>query len=132
MSRNKKMMLQELCVHRGWAPPTYSSTKQGPDHVPQFSATVIVNSFSFASQAFFCSKKEAENCAAGIALNNYFVPQSQPLPSNHNSNSLSSPCKQGFTGVLAIYKFNLILWLLTLCCSASQSCCSTIQQCAER
>ncbi|KAL6175561.1 hypothetical protein ACLB2K_052200 [Fragaria x ananassa] len=39
---------------------------QGPDHIPQFSATlVVVNDVSFVSQAFLSSKKEAEASAGG-------------------------------------------------------------------
>ncbi|XP_061990437.1 protein INVOLVED IN DE NOVO 2-like [Rosa rugosa] len=92
MSMSNKTMLQELCVKRGWAAPIYSSTKQGPDHVPQFSAAVVVNGVSFASQGFLSSKKEAEAFAAGIALEKYLGPQTQ-LPITPKFNSFSSPVK---------------------------------------
>ncbi|KAL6183157.1 hypothetical protein ACLB2K_044568 [Fragaria x ananassa] len=51
---------------------------QGPDHIPQFSATlVVVNDVSFVSQAFLISKKEAEASAAGMAPEKYLGCQRQ-------------------------------------------------------
>ncbi|XP_004309111.1 PREDICTED: uncharacterized protein LOC101307946 [Fragaria vesca subsp. vesca] len=91
---SNKTLLQEVCAKKGWAAPKYCITKQGPDHIPQFSATVVANDVSFVSQGFLGSKKEAEASAAGMALQKHLGYQSQQ-PISPNVESLSSPVKVG-------------------------------------
>ncbi|KAL6221561.1 hypothetical protein ACLB2K_004957 [Fragaria x ananassa] len=91
---SNKTLLLEVCAKKGWAAPKYCITKEGPDHVPQFSATFVVNDVSFVSQGFLGSKKEAEASAAGMALEKFLGYQSQQ-PISPNVKSLSSPVKVG-------------------------------------
>ncbi|KAL6223741.1 hypothetical protein ACLB2K_002599 [Fragaria x ananassa] len=91
---SNKTLLLEVCAKKGWAAPQYCITKQGPDHFPQFSATVVVNDVRFVSQGFLGSKKEAEASAAGMALGKFLGYQSQQ-PISQNVKSLSSPVKVG-------------------------------------
>ncbi|XP_004287122.1 PREDICTED: factor of DNA methylation 3-like [Fragaria vesca subsp. vesca] len=91
---SNKTLLLEVCTKKGWAAPQYCITKQGPDHIPQFSATVVVNDVRFDSQGFLGSKKEAEASAAGMALEKFLGYQSQQ-PISPNVKSFSSPVKVG-------------------------------------
>ncbi|PRQ32317.1 putative double-stranded RNA-binding domain-containing protein [Rosa chinensis] len=72
-----KSKLQEMCQARGWTFPKYSSNQQGPPHRPRFSASVLVHGFTFNTKTMLTSKKEAECCAAGLALD-YFDENPQP------------------------------------------------------
>ncbi|KAF3439514.1 hypothetical protein FNV43_RR17792 [Rhamnella rubrinervis] len=63
-----KTRLQELCQQKKWALPTYSSTKDGPDHLPRFMASVSVNGLWFDSSTCFRSSKDAHNNAAMLAF----------------------------------------------------------------
>ncbi|XP_055818495.1 double-stranded RNA-binding protein 1-like isoform X2 [Solanum dulcamara] len=79
-----KTKLQELCHQFAWNLPEYATEKDGPDHNPCFTATVIVNGVSFESPKDQCrSSKEAQNHAAHIAYDHFTVPQSI-LFSPHN------------------------------------------------
>ncbi|KAF8663849.1 hypothetical protein HU200_055184 [Digitaria exilis] len=64
-----KSRLQELCQQRRWAPPVYQHTREGPDHVPLFRATVVVQDEKFSSPDEGArSAKEALNLAAMAAF----------------------------------------------------------------
>ncbi|XP_060197472.1 double-stranded RNA-binding protein 1-like isoform X2 [Lycium barbarum] len=77
-----KTKLQELCHQFAWNLPEYATEKEGPDHNPRFTATVIVNGVSFESPEDQCrSSKEAQNVAAHIAFDHFTVPKSDNLPS---------------------------------------------------
>ncbi len=64
--RNYKGELQEFLQARGETPPTYSSTKQGPDHAPLIECTVRAMGESAFAQGK--NKKEAESLAASRLL----------------------------------------------------------------
>ncbi|XP_030507585.2 uncharacterized protein LOC115722504 isoform X1 [Cannabis sativa] len=86
-----KSKLQELCQKNHWTLPTYTSTKQGLDHNPSFSATVVVNGQSFHTSASSKSSKEAQNDAARVAFN-HFSPTDDPLlPPIPNASSFPQP-----------------------------------------
>ncbi|VFQ61132.1 unnamed protein product [Cuscuta campestris] len=64
-----KSKLQELCRMRAWKPPEYTTVKEGPDHRPQFTSTVIVNGVPFKTPHNQSrSSKEATSLAACVAL----------------------------------------------------------------
>ncbi|KAF4367468.1 hypothetical protein F8388_025886 [Cannabis sativa] len=86
-----KSKLQELCQKNHWTLPTYTSTKQGLDHNPSFSATVVVNGQSFHTSGSSKSSKEAQNDAARVAFN-HFSPTDDPLlPPIPNASSFPQP-----------------------------------------
>ncbi|WMV09165.1 hypothetical protein MTR67_002550 [Solanum verrucosum] len=71
-----KTKLQELCHQFEWNLPEYATEKDGPDHNPRFTATVIVNGVSFESPKDQCrSSKEAQNHAAHFAYDHFILPQ---------------------------------------------------------
>nr|GLL27161.1 double-stranded RNA-binding protein 1-like isoform X3 [Ipomoea trifida] len=88
-----KSKLQELCHKQSWNQPEYRTVKEGPDHNPQFSATVIVNGIPFKTPDNHCrSSKEATNLAACIALEHFTgskltVPQQSQFPPIASSSS---------------------------------------------
>lgn len=66
--------LQELCQKNKYSMPLYEHSKEGPDHMPTFSATVTVNVFNrelSGSCTGAPSKKEAAKLAAINLLNAY-------------------------------------------------------------
>nr|CAB3474404.1 unnamed protein product [Digitaria exilis] len=64
-----KSRLHELCQQRRWSPPVYQHTREGPDHVPLFRATVVVQDEKFSSPDEGArSAKEALNLAAMAAF----------------------------------------------------------------
>ncbi|KAI0527018.1 hypothetical protein KFK09_002614 [Dendrobium nobile] len=63
-----KNRLQELCHKRMWTLPTYTNTRDGPDHNPIFGASVVVNGQTFDAPNLSKSVKEAQNKAAEVAL----------------------------------------------------------------
>ncbi|XP_015062887.1 double-stranded RNA-binding protein 1-like isoform X4 [Solanum pennellii] len=78
-----KTKLQELCHQFEWNLPAYATEKDGPDHNPRFTATVVVNGVSFESPKDQCrSSKEAQNHAAHIAYDHFNLPQRRNLPSS--------------------------------------------------
>uniref|UniRef100_A0A3Q7EX60 DRBM domain-containing protein n=1 Tax=Solanum lycopersicum TaxID=4081 RepID=A0A3Q7EX60_SOLLC len=78
-----KTKLQELCHQFEWNLPEYATEKDGPDHNPRFTATVVVNGVSFESPKDQCrSSKEAQNHAAHIAYDHFNLPQRRNLPSS--------------------------------------------------
>ncbi|KAJ4839288.1 hypothetical protein Tsubulata_035581 [Turnera subulata] len=81
-----KSKLQVVCQKQGWGLPEYETTKIGLDHLPEFRATVTVNSLSFHSQSLARSSKEAQNDAARLA----FLHFSPPLPPQEDA-AASSP-----------------------------------------
>ncbi|XP_031095589.1 double-stranded RNA-binding protein 1-like isoform X2 [Ipomoea triloba] len=88
-----KSKLQELCHKQSWNQPEYRTVKEGPDHNPQFGATVIVNGIPFKTPDNHCrSSKEATNLAACIALEHFTgskltVPQQSQFPPIASSSS---------------------------------------------
>ena len=62
-----KTMLQELAARRGYPPPTYRLTEQGPDHAKVFFATVILEGQP-RGHGEGRTKKQAEQAAAERAL----------------------------------------------------------------
>ncbi|TKW17030.1 hypothetical protein SEVIR_5G338900v4 [Setaria viridis] len=77
-----KSRLQELCQRRRWAPPVYEHTREGPDHVPLFRATVVVHDEKFSSPDEGArSAKEAYNLAAMAAFEHLTaLPAEAPVP----------------------------------------------------
>ncbi len=61
-----KMSLQDLCVSRGQAAPTYVHEASGPDHDKRFEARAVIDGVPY-SPAMGRSKKEAEQGAAQLA-----------------------------------------------------------------
>ncbi|MEO8814641.1 MAG: ribonuclease III [Mycobacterium sp.] len=61
-----KTSLQELTAARGRGVPSYQVTSTGPDHVREFTATVVVSGTAYGS-GVGRSKKEAEQKAAAAA-----------------------------------------------------------------
>lgn len=100
---NKKMYktkLQEICHEKLWSLPSYTTSREGPDHNPKFRASVVVNGTTFDSPDFNKSAKEAQNEAAKTAVNHLITTSSpvnqsrvplQSLPPWPPSSSSSSP-----------------------------------------
>lgn len=63
-----KSKLQEFCHRKKWAPPRYSCMKDGPDHIPLFKASVVVNGLNFDTLQPCKSRKEADNEVAKLAF----------------------------------------------------------------
>lgn len=76
-----KSKLQELCQRRSWELPEYTTVKDGPDHMPRFTAAVNVHGQVFETPAHCKSAKEAQNNAAQIAFDHFNVPP--PPAVNH-------------------------------------------------
>ncbi|KAL0410249.1 UNVERIFIED_CONTAM: Double-stranded RNA-binding protein 4 [Sesamum latifolium] len=74
-----KSKLQELCHRRSWELPEYTTVKNGPDHLPRFTASVNVHGEVFQTPALCRSAKEAQNIAARIAFDHFNVPSSPRL-----------------------------------------------------
>lgn len=75
-----KTRLQELCQKKSWELPIYTTGKNGPCHVPRFTATVSVQGQVFETPEEFRSVKEAQNTAARIAFDHFNV--SSPAEAN--------------------------------------------------
>ncbi|XP_073298110.1 uncharacterized protein [Primulina huaijiensis] len=68
-----KSKLQELCQRRSWNLPEYTTVKDGPDHVPRFKATTVVNGQRFETQAECKSAKAAQNSVAKMAYDHFNI-----------------------------------------------------------
>lgn len=67
-SRNYKSLLQQLVQREYATTPTYQViSEEGPDHMKNFEVTAVLNGRRFPA-ARGSSKKEAEQCAAQLAL----------------------------------------------------------------
>ncbi|CAA0841445.1 Double-stranded RNA-binding protein 4 [Striga hermonthica] len=78
-----KSKLQEFCQRCCWELPEYKTVRDGPDHLPRFTATVSVHGQVFETPEQCKSSKEAQNAAARIALehlNNPAPPQVHHTP----------------------------------------------------
>lgn len=73
-----KTKLQEICHERLWSLPSYTTSRDGPDHNPKFRASVVVNGVTFDSPDFNKSAKEAQNEAAKTAVN-HLITTSSPV-----------------------------------------------------
>ncbi|KAL5566973.1 hypothetical protein UlMin_030137 [Ulmus minor] len=63
-----KNQLQELAQRSCFNLPSYSCIREGPDHAPQFKATVNFNGETFESPTFCSTLRQAEHAAAEVAL----------------------------------------------------------------
>ncbi|KAH9297560.1 hypothetical protein KI387_029242, partial [Taxus chinensis] len=63
-----KSQLQEYAQKASLSAPVYDTVKEGPPHVPNFKASVIVNGVKYESPDGFRNRKTAEHAAAQIAL----------------------------------------------------------------
>ncbi|KAG6434089.1 hypothetical protein SASPL_105711 [Salvia splendens] len=77
-----KTKLQELCQRRSWDLPDYATAKDGPDHMPRFTATVTVQGQLFHTPDHCKSSKDAQNTAARVAFDR--LTSSDPLPTPPN------------------------------------------------
>ncbi|KAG6437427.1 hypothetical protein SASPL_102344 [Salvia splendens] len=77
-----KTKLQELCQRRSWDLPDYATAKDGPDHMPRFTATVTVQGQLFHTPHHCKSSKDAQNTAARVAFDH--LASSDPLPTPPN------------------------------------------------
>ncbi|XP_062004890.1 double-stranded RNA-binding protein 3-like isoform X2 [Rosa rugosa] len=66
MSKNR---LQEEAQKSRLKFPSYLHTREGPDHAPEFKATVKFNGKIYKSPTFYPTLRQAENAAAEVALN---------------------------------------------------------------
>lgn len=73
-----KSKLQELCHQKQWSLPQYSTTKEGPMHIPRFTTAVTVNGLSFETPNPSNSSKESQNEAAKLALDHFSAPPKPP------------------------------------------------------
>ncbi|KAL3829453.1 hypothetical protein ACJIZ3_018255 [Penstemon smallii] len=64
-----KNQLQELAQRSCFNLPSYSSTREGPDHAPRFKASVNFNGEIFDSPTYSTTLRQAEHAAAEVALN---------------------------------------------------------------
>ncbi|XP_020221439.1 double-stranded RNA-binding protein 1 [Cajanus cajan] len=75
-----KTKVQELCQRRSWPLPTYTNTREGPDHNPRFTSTVTVNGVSFHTPSATRNAKQAQNDAAMLAFLHFSPPSPSPSP----------------------------------------------------
>ncbi|KAF5749159.1 double-stranded RNA-binding protein 2-like isoform X1 [Tripterygium wilfordii] len=98
-----KSKLNEFCQRNRWRPPDYMVKKKGPDHFPQFQATVTVNGVSFTTHDQCKSSKDAQNNAARIAFDHFCTPNIpsslSPIPSNSSlrGNDFTNTAKMKIT-----------------------------------
>ncbi|CAN8266333.1 unnamed protein product [Cochlearia groenlandica] len=64
-----KNQLQELAQRSCFSLPSYTCTRQGPDHAPRFKASVNFNGEIFESPTYCSTLRQAEHSAAEVALN---------------------------------------------------------------
>ncbi|XP_050381471.1 double-stranded RNA-binding protein 1-like isoform X2 [Argentina anserina] len=89
-----KSKLQDVCQKKAWSLPEYTSTKEGLDHDPRFSATVVVSGLTFNAAQSFRSSKLAQNDAACIAFHHFSSPP--PAPAAAVPPGGSRPLPSGF------------------------------------
>ncbi|CAG7859836.1 unnamed protein product [Brassica rapa] len=63
-----KNQLQELAQRSCFNLPSYTCTREGPDHAPRFKACVNFNSEMFESPTYCSTLRQAEHSAAEVAL----------------------------------------------------------------
>ncbi|KAI7991918.1 Double-stranded RNA-binding protein 2 [Camellia lanceoleosa] len=68
-----KNQLQELAQRSCFNLPSYTCTREGPDHAPRFKAIVNFNGESFSSPHYFSTLRQAEHAAAEVALNSLSI-----------------------------------------------------------
>uniref|UniRef100_A0A166CAV6 DRBM domain-containing protein n=1 Tax=Daucus carota subsp. sativus TaxID=79200 RepID=A0A166CAV6_DAUCS len=68
-----KTQLQELCQKKKWALPRYSCVKEGPDHNPCFTASVVVKGVTFDTTLHSNNIKDAQNDAARLAVDHFIA-----------------------------------------------------------
>ncbi|KAL2335114.1 hypothetical protein Fmac_016327 [Flemingia macrophylla] len=74
-----KTKIQELCEKLSWPLPTYQNNREGPEHNPHFTSTIIVNGVSFHTPTPTRQAKQAQNEAAMLAFL-HFSPSTPPPP----------------------------------------------------
>lgn len=63
-----KNQLQELAQRSCFNLPSYTCTREGPDHAPRFKASVNFNCEIFESPTYCSTLRQAEHSAAEVAL----------------------------------------------------------------
>ncbi|XP_010425429.1 PREDICTED: double-stranded RNA-binding protein 3-like [Camelina sativa] len=63
-----KNQLQELAQRSCFNLPSYTCTREGPDHAPRFKASVNFNGEKFESPSYCSTLRQAEHSAAEVAL----------------------------------------------------------------
>ncbi|OAP06395.1 hypothetical protein AXX17_AT3G29340 [Arabidopsis thaliana] len=63
-----KNQLQELAQRSCFSLPSYTCTREGPDHAPRFKASVNFNGEIFESPTYCSTLRQAEHSAAEVAL----------------------------------------------------------------
>ncbi|KAJ0237874.1 Double-stranded RNA-binding domain-containing protein [Hirschfeldia incana] len=64
-----KNQLQELAQRSCFSLPSYTCTREGPDHAPRFKTSVNFNGEIFESPSYCSTLRQAEHSAAEVALN---------------------------------------------------------------
>ncbi|KAF8083667.1 hypothetical protein N665_0759s0018 [Sinapis alba] len=64
-----KNQLQELAQRSCFSLPSYTCTREGPDHAPRFKASVNFNGEIFEIPTYCSTLRQAEHSAAEVALN---------------------------------------------------------------
>ncbi|KAH9301543.1 hypothetical protein KI387_013126, partial [Taxus chinensis] len=77
----EKAKLQTYAQRKGVQYPCYECRKEGPQHCPRFTASVIFNGQTFLCPSFFNKQKDAENAAAQLVLKSITPPQD--IHANH-------------------------------------------------
>ncbi|KAG9157008.1 hypothetical protein Leryth_009061 [Lithospermum erythrorhizon] len=75
-----KSKLNETCHKKKWALPKYSCMRDGPDHNPQFKASVVVDGVNFDTETIWKSSKETYNEAAKFAFLHFTSENSSQKP----------------------------------------------------
>ncbi|XAR59609.1 hypothetical protein NMG60_11015504 [Bertholletia excelsa] len=106
--------LQELCHKNKWGLPNYSCIKDGPDHSPQFRASVSVNGISFLTPTISVSSKAALHQAAELAFLHFTssdvrsIPEGPEIEETHMNVQLDSNASDVVTDTKYQYKMQLV------------------------
>lgn len=109
-SRDFKSQLNEFCQKKGIGPPIYNSSRVGgPDHLPEWQASVSVKNKKVNSE-ITRTKKEAEDRAAELCLLNFEI--NEPIKVNYplevNSPSKVNEPLEVIGGVLVLVDARLL------------------------
>ncbi|KAK1259564.1 Double-stranded RNA-binding protein 3 [Acorus gramineus] len=67
--KDRNLKLQELAQRSCFNLPSYTCTREGPDHAPRFKASVTFNGELFDCPSYCTTLRQAEHAAAEVALN---------------------------------------------------------------